>query len=223
MTGKFFSGLKTAWKQALLLVKEYPQLLRKPIIFSFSTYIIWYFIFRPFFSLNPENVETMSAIIGGVLVFSAILPLLTVSRVAEQFREMQLAVADYILAEGHVKQDEIQEEAYINFRRNLKRGVGVLERFAVFGVITFAVAAVMMVPYESFWVGSFFVVGIALVHSYCWYAAAELDNPKESCKQLRVPNDWLVRLKKESEILKEFFDPANNKAGPLIEILGLIK
>lgn len=55
----------------------------KSILFAGIMVALWYLFFFETFKMFPESEEVMSAVVGGFLVFSAVLPSFTLSRLSK--------------------------------------------------------------------------------------------------------------------------------------------
>ena len=170
-------------KKQILLQKarEDWRISLKSSLISFFAILFWGLILRDNFRINPENEEVMSAVVGGFLVFSALLPSFTLSRLSSQYDDLKVAI-------------DIEKD-FQKFRILYKKAVHRLTYQAMILVSILAILALMMLPYNRLVVGLFAVGGLTFVHSFFYFVAKELDDP--SSWHLKIPKDWINRLKEE--------------------------
>ena len=152
----------------------------KSSLFAITINLLWIIFFFKNFKMFPENPEVMSAVVGGFLVFSALLPSFIISRLSQQYDELKSAVVD----------NDIK-----SFKRIYFKNVHPLTYLAIIVVSLLAIIALMMVPYERIVVGVFSVGGLSFVHAFFFFVTRELDNPTHL--NLKIPKDWIDKLKKE--------------------------
>lgn len=143
------------------------------------TLFFWRYLFRDEFIVAPENSEVMSAVVAGFLVFSALLPTFTVSRLSQQFDDLRSAIID----------DDLK-----SFKKIYRRTVHPLTYLAIIVVSLLAIISLMMLPYAKLVVGVFSVGGLSFVHCFFFYIAKELDNP--NVWDLDIPLEWYKDLDK---------------------------
>lgn len=157
--------------------RKYWSIILKSSLFTALTLLIWNYFFRENFTIVPENSEVMSAVVAGFLVFSALLPTFTVSRLSQQFDDLRSAIID----------DDFEA-----FKKIYKRTVHPLTYLAIIVVSLLAIISLMMLPYAKFVVGLFSVGGLSFVHCFFFYIAKELDNP--NILDLEIPLKWHLKL-----------------------------
>ncbi len=157
----------------------YLKIILKSVIFTAAVLLIWFYFFRDNFNIFPENEEIMSAVVGGFLVFSALLPTFTISRLSQQYDELQSAILD---------------DDFRLFRRIYKKTVHPLIYLAIIIVSLLAIFALMMLPYNRLFVGLFSVGGLSFVHCFFFFVSRELDDP--NWLHLKIPREWIERLNK---------------------------
>jgi len=172
-------------KRRILLQKarEDWRIRLKSSLISLFAVLFWGIFLRDNFRINPENEEVMAAVVGGFLVFSALLPSFTLSRLSSQYDDLKVAI-------------DI-EKSFKKFRILYKKAVHRLTYQAMILVSILAILALMMLPYNRLVVGLFAVGGLTFVHSFFYFVAKELDDP--SSWHLKIPRAWVDRLKKEDE------------------------
>lgn len=161
-------------------IKSYGKMFLKAIFFSVIITLIWRCFFWVNFTKFPENNEVMSAVVAGFLVFSALLPSFTVSRLSQQYDELKSAVVD---------------EDFKLFKKIYKRTVHPLTYLAIIVISILAILSLMMMPYQRAIVGIFAVAGLSFVHCFFYLITKELDNP--NCWDLKIPIKWMVDLGEE--------------------------
>src|SRR3989344_1797334 len=152
----------------------------KSSLFAITNNLLWIIFFFKNFKMFPENPEVMSAVVGGFLVFSALLPSFIISRLSQQYDELKSAVVD----------NDIK-----SFKRIYLKNVHPLTYLAIIVVSLLAIIALMMVPYERMAVGVFSVGGLSFVHAFFFFITKELDNP--TLLNLKIPENWINQLRQE--------------------------
>ncbi len=141
--------------------------------------LVWYFLLWDNFRLFPENEEVISAVVGGVLVFSALLPTFTISRLAHQADDMRRA---------------IYKKDYEMFRYIHDAKVDPLIYQSIVILSVLAVAVLTMVPYQRAIVGFFAVGGLTFIHSFFYFVSREMDNPRLDHLGIKVPEEWMKKM-----------------------------
>ncbi len=162
---------------------------REPLLVALLAVVIWYIFVWGTIKVQPENTEIVSLMVGAVMVFSAIMPIVTINRVAAQFDGIVTTSFQWKAK----KEGDDGESYFMNFLANYTPRIDL--RTHLFLVITSmsAIFSSMIPPYEQFYTGAFFVFIITLFHYYCLVVAIKLDNP--NLKALGVPEKWINRLK----------------------------
>lgn len=163
-------------------VKSYEKIFLKALFFSVIVTLVWRYFFWGNFTESPENNEVMSAVVAGFLVFSALLPSFTVSRLSQQYDELKSAVVD---------------EDFKLFKKIYKRTVHPLTYLAIIIVSILAILSLMMMPYQRLIVGVFAVGGLSFVHCFFYLITKELDNL--NCWDLKIPIKWMIALGEEEK------------------------
>lgn len=159
--------------------KLYAWMITKSSIFACAMIVVWLFIFCSNFKVIPEDSEVMAAVVGGFLVFSALLPSFTISRLSQQYDDFKSAL---------IRRDV---EAFKSIHL---RNVHPLTYIAIIVVSLLAIIALMMLPYQRTVVGIFSIGGLSFVHAFFYFVAKELDNPTHW--NLNIPEDFRNELKK---------------------------
>lgn len=172
---KSLEKIKEQWK-------DYWNIILKSSIFTGMALFFWSYFIRGSFAKFPENEEVMSAVVAGFLVFSALLPTFTISKLSQQYDDLISAITD---------------EDFKSFKRIYKRTIHPLVYLAIIVVSLLAIISLMMLPYERTIVGMFSVGGLSFVHCFFFYVAKELDNP--NCWHLQIPSKWMLDLQEEKK------------------------
>lgn len=160
---------------------KYWSIIFKSLLFTGISLLLWNYLFLDNFTISPENSEVMSAVVAGFLVFSALLPTFTVSRLSQQFDDLKSAIID---------------DDFKAFKKIYKRTVHPLTYLAIIVVSLLAILSLMMLPYAKFCVGLFSVGGLSFVHCFFFYIARELDNP--NILDLKIPLKWQLDLAEDN-------------------------
>jgi len=149
----------------------------------------WHSFLMPYFAINIEDPEIMSAMSGGFLIFSVIMPSIALGNVIKQVGEMIEA---------------FDNNNYQKFKTaHRKRIPGIIHGINVFLSLLAIIPATMM-SYRLFITGFFFVFGISAIHSFFIFATIKLDNPpKLLLLKLGITPEWLERLEVDSVKMKE--------------------
>ncbi len=192
-------------KNILSATLQYLLLMSKPLVFAAFVVFLWFMFFRENFKEMPEDTEIISMVTGGFLIFSAILPSLTISRLTTQIDEMRSAIID---------------KNYLKFRKVLANKVHPLMHIIIAIISLLAIVSLLMAPFHRLAVGVFTIAGLSFVHAFFFVTAVELDDPTKGCWQLDIPQAWLDELEKERrEKNKECpLDKTENRAKMIADI-----
>lgn len=176
-------------------LKNYGLLSIKPAILSIFAVVIWARYFSEEYRARPEDSEVVTAVLGMFLFFSTFIVVMTLTWTSKQFSRMRSAVFSYY----ETTDEEKRKQKYKKFKKNLTKKIPSILNFVIFVAVVLAIMASMLLPYHRYDIGVFCVFGVTFLHILCFFVAMELDDPTKRLWLLKVPEEWLQRLKEEKE------------------------